>query len=103
MTRGTAGCVAAPLGGLATGAAGAVLLSAAWRACDVGVNASANSFALLLYVPVLVLLAAAWWGLAVGYAARWSLPAGLLAGLLGSAVMVWVFVALLREPGGYTC
>ncbi|WP_223837808.1 hypothetical protein [Streptomyces venezuelae] len=93
----------APVAALGTAVLGTVLLSAAWRACDVGVNASANGFALLMYGALLALLAAGWWGVLAGYVGRWSLTAALAGGLIGSAVMVWVFVALLREPAGYTC
>ncbi|MER6782095.1 MULTISPECIES: hypothetical protein [unclassified Streptomyces] len=103
MTRGQLGCVIAPLAGLGTGVLGAVLLNAAWRACDVGVNGAANGLALLFYGALLALLATAWWGVLVAYVGRWNLAAALLGGLAGAAVMVWVFVALLQVPDGYRC
>ncbi|WP_037837194.1 hypothetical protein [Streptomyces sp. NRRL S-244] len=103
MTRGQLGCAVAPLAGLGTGVLGAVLLNAAWQACDVGVNGAANGLALLFYGALLALLATAWWGVLVAYVGRWNLAAALLGGLAGAAVMVWVFVALLQVPDGYRC
>ncbi|WP_405979823.1 hypothetical protein [Streptomyces sp. NBC_00158] len=104
MTRGQwGGCVLIPVAGLATGLVGIKLLAAAWRACDVGVNASANGFALLLYGAFLVLLALAWWGAALGCVGPRNTAVALLTGLAGSAAMVWVFVAVLGVPHGYEC
>ncbi|MCX5146209.1 MULTISPECIES: hypothetical protein [unclassified Streptomyces] len=103
MTRGQVGCLIAPLAGVGTGVLGAVLLNAAWRACDVGVNGSANGLALFFYGALLALLATAWWGVLVGYVGRRNPAAGLIGGLAGAVVMVWVFVALLQVPDGYRC
>ncbi|WP_241748566.1 MULTISPECIES: hypothetical protein [Streptomyces] len=95
--------MAAPVGGLATGVIGAVLLSAAWRACDVGVNGAANGLALIFYGALLAIVAAAWWGALIGCVGRWNLAVALLGGTAGAAVMVWIFVALLHVPNGYRC
>jgi len=95
--------VAAPVGGLATGVIGSVLLSAAWRACDVGVNGAANGLALIFYGALLTIISAVWWGALVGYVGRWNLAVALLGGTAGAAVMVWIFVALLHVPNGYRC
>ncbi|MGW0389826.1 hypothetical protein ACWDYJ_02785 [Streptomyces sp. NPDC003042] len=103
MTRSQWGCVAAPVAGLATGALGSVLLAAAWRACDVGVNGAANGLALIFYGVLFTLAAAAWWGLLIGYVGGWNLPVALLGGAVGAAGIVWVFVALLQVPNGYRC
>ncbi len=103
MTRGQWGCVAAPVGGLATGVAGTVLLAAAWEACDVGVNRAANGLALVFYGVMLATVAAVWWGVIVGYLGRWNPEVSLLGGLAGAAVIVWIFVALLHVPNGYRC
>ncbi|MFB8351136.1 hypothetical protein [Streptomyces niveus] len=103
MTRGQWGCVAAPVGGLATGVLGSVLLAAAWRACDVGVNGAANGLALIFYGALLTIISAAWWGVLIGYVGRWNLAVALLGGTVGAAVMVWIFVALLHVPNGYRC
>ncbi|MFJ3882776.1 hypothetical protein ACIPW5_35670 [Streptomyces sp. NPDC090077] len=103
MTRGQWGCVLIPVAGLATGLAGIRLLAAAWRACDVGVNASANGLALLFHGALLTAFALAWWGTVLGYVAPRNLPAALLSGAAGSAAMVWAFVAFLGVPHGYTC
>ncbi|MGW9238717.1 hypothetical protein ACWGRL_08315 [[Kitasatospora] papulosa] len=103
MTRGQWGCVAAPAGGLVTGVIGSVLLSAAWRACDVGVNGAANGLALIFYGALLTIISAVWWGALVGYVGRWNLAVALLGGTAGAAVMVWIFVALLHVPNGYRC
>ncbi|KOU52178.1 hypothetical protein ACWGCI_10625 [Streptomyces sp. NPDC054949] len=103
MTRGQWGCAVAPVAGLATGVLGAVLLAAAWRACDVGVNGAANGLALIFYGALLAIMAAVWWGVFIGYVGRWNLTAALLGGTAGAAVMVWIFVALLQVPNGYRC
>ncbi|MCX5153416.1 hypothetical protein OG914_05235 [Streptomyces sp. NBC_00291] len=103
MTRGQWGCVVAPVAGLATGVLGSVLLAAAWRACDVGVNGAANGFALIFYGALLAIVATAWWGVLIGYVGRWNLPVALLGGMAGAAVMAWIFVALLQVPDGYRC
>ena len=103
MTRGQWGCVAAPVGGVVTGVLGTVVLSAAWQACDVGVNGAANGLALIFYGALLTMVAAAWWGAAVGYIGRWNIPVALLGSTGGAAIMVWIFVALLHVPDGYRC
>ncbi|WLQ69317.1 hypothetical protein [Streptomyces glycanivorans] len=95
--------MAAPVGGLVTGVIGSVLLSAAWRACDVGVNGAANGLALIFYGALLTIISAMWWGALVGYVGRWNLAVALLGGTAGAAVMVWIFVALLHVPNGYRC
>ncbi|MEU2395567.1 hypothetical protein [Streptomyces sp. NPDC007369] len=97
------GCAVVPLAGVATGMLGSVLLAAAWRACDVGVNGPANSLALVLYGSLLTLAAVVWWGVIVGYVGRRSLPVALLGGPAGAVVLVWTFVALLQVPHGYSC
>ncbi|MFD8990380.1 hypothetical protein ACFVZ4_20255 [Streptomyces goshikiensis] len=103
MTRGQWGCAVAPVAGLATGVLGSVLLAAAWRACDVGVNGAANGLALTFYGALLAITAAVWWGVLIGYVGRWNLTVALLGGTVGTAVMVWIFVALLQVPNGYRC
>ncbi|MFJ3966139.1 hypothetical protein [Streptomyces sp. NPDC090036] len=103
MTRGQWGCAVAPVAGLATGVLGSVLLAAAWRACDVGVNGAANGLALTFYGALLAITAAVWWGVLIGYVGRWNLTVALLGGAAGAAVMVWIFVALLQVPNGYRC
>ncbi|MDF6023049.1 hypothetical protein [Streptomyces sp. JH34] len=95
--------MAAPVGGLTTGMLGSALLAAAWTACDVGVNGAANGLALIFYGALLTLVAAAWWGVLIGYTGRWNLAVALLGGTLGAAVMVWIFVVLLHVPDGYRC
>ncbi|MEU9496823.1 hypothetical protein AB0D73_34260 [Streptomyces sp. NPDC048215] len=82
---------------------GSALLSAAWRACDVGVNGAANGLALIFYGALLTIISAVWWGALVGYVGRWNLAVALLGGTAGAAVMVWIFVALLHVPNGYRC
>ncbi|MFC9608732.1 hypothetical protein ACFTTN_35555 [Streptomyces niveus] len=80
-----------------------MLLAAAWRACDVGVNGAANGLALIFYGALLAIISAAWWGVLIGYVGRWNLAVALLGGTVGAAVMVWIFVALLHVPNGYRC
>ncbi|MFD4739013.1 hypothetical protein ACFWNQ_16795 [Streptomyces virginiae] len=103
MTRGQWGCAVAPVAGLATGVLGSVLLAAAWRACDVGVNSAANGLALTFYGALLAITAAVWWAVLIGYVGRWNLSVALLGGTAGTAVMVWIFAALLQVPDGYRC
>ncbi|MEU9038282.1 hypothetical protein AB0D45_25765 [Streptomyces sp. NPDC048352] len=103
MTRGQWGCAVAPVAGLATGVLGSVLLAPAWRACDVGVNGAANGLALIFYGALLAIMSAVWWGVLIGYAGRGNLTVALLGGTAGSAVAVWIFVALLQVPDGYRC
>ncbi|MFJ8017601.1 hypothetical protein [Streptomyces sp. NPDC096339] len=91
------------MAGLATGVLGSLLLAAAWRACDVGVNAAANGLALIFYGALLASTAAVWWGVLIGYAGHWNPTVALLGGTAGTAVIVWIFVALLRVPNGYHC
>ncbi|MGW6973798.1 hypothetical protein [Streptomyces sp. NPDC054952] len=91
------------MAGLATGVLGSVLLAAAWRSCDVGVNGAANGLALTFYGALLAITAAVWWGVLIGYVGRWNLTVALLGGTVGAAVMVWIFVALLQVPNGYRC
>ncbi|MGW6821435.1 hypothetical protein [Streptomyces sp. NPDC055005] len=78
-----------------------MLLAAAWRACDLGVNGAANEPALIFYGVLLTVMATAWWGALIGYAGRWNLTVVLLDGVAGAAVMVRIFVALLQVPNGY--
>lgn len=101
--RGQWGCVVAPAAGPATGALGSGLLAAAWRACDAGVNGAANGFALVLYGALLSVAATVYWWVLVGYAGRRNLTVVLLGGTIGTAAMVWIFVALLQVPHGYRC
>ncbi|MEV7560168.1 hypothetical protein [Streptomyces sp. NPDC089795] len=103
MTRGQWGCAVAPVAGLATGVLGSVLLAAAWRTCDVGVNGVANGLALIFYGALLAITAAVWWGVLIGYVGRWNLTVAFLGGTAGAALMVWIFVALLQVPNGYRC
>ncbi|MFB7257850.1 hypothetical protein [Streptomyces nojiriensis] len=91
------------MAGLATGALGSVLLAAAWRACDVGVNGAANGLALTFYGALLAITATVWWAVLIGYAGRWNLTVALLGGTVGTAIMLWIFVALLQVPNGYRC
>ncbi|MFD0124085.1 hypothetical protein [Streptomyces virginiae] len=103
MTRGQWGCAVAPVAGLATGVLGSVLLAAAWRACDVGVNGAANGLASTFYGALLAITAAVWWAVLIGSVGRRNLTVALLGGTVGTAAMVWIFVALLQVPDGYRC
>ncbi|MFD7560454.1 hypothetical protein ACFV9E_38925 [Streptomyces sp. NPDC059835] len=103
MTRDQWGCAVASVAGPATGVLGSVLLAAARRTCEVGVNGAANGLALILYGAVLAGVAAVWWGLRIAYVGRWNLTVALAGGAVGTAVMIWIFVALLQVPHGYRC
>ncbi|MFE2245356.1 hypothetical protein [Streptomyces lavendulae] len=103
VTRGPRGCVAALVAGPATGLLGALLPAAAWRACGVGVNGAANSFALTFCGGLLAIVATVWWGALIRYTGRQNPAVALLGGTAGAALMVWIFVAVLRVPDGYHC
>lgn len=66
-------------------------------------NGAANGLALIFYGAVLAVVAATWWRVLIGYVGRWNLAVALVGGTVGTAVMVWVFVAFLQVPHGYRC
>ncbi|MGI5451002.1 hypothetical protein ACQEVM_35565 [Streptomyces sp. CA-243310] len=66
-------------------------------------NGAAKVLALVFHGVLLPVVAGAWWWVLIRHVGRWSLPLALLGGVVGSAVMVWVFVALLEVPDGYRC
>ncbi|GAA3284483.1 hypothetical protein GCM10010493_76240 [Streptomyces lavendulae subsp. grasserius] len=92
-----------PRGRTGHGPARAVLPAAAWRACGVGVNGAANSFALTFCGGLLAIVATVWWGALIRYTGRQNPAVALLGGTAGAALMVWIFVAVLRVPDGYHC
>ncbi|MET9293861.1 hypothetical protein [Streptomyces sp. NPDC003077] len=94
------GCVIAPLVGGLVALVGTFLLGRIWQACDIGVNAAANGFGLLLaFVPAWA-LATAWWGMSLLVVGRRSKAAALVLAVLGSLAVVWGLVAWQHEPGG---
>ncbi|MEU6310762.1 hypothetical protein [Streptomyces sp. NPDC047014] len=66
-------------------------------------NGAANGLALIFYGVMLAVIAGAWWGLLIGYVGRWNLAVALVGCTVGTAVMLWIFVALLQIPHGYRC
>ena len=94
--------------GAALGAAAAYglvsLLGRAWSTCDVGINPSANSFALLALLPIVWLVDVAAFAIAfavVFRGGRLSAAIATLAGLLALAVTGWVVFAWVGTPAGY--
>ncbi|MFM9369225.1 hypothetical protein [Streptomyces sp. Da 82-17] len=85
------------VGGVGTGVVGVLLLGRAWRDCDIGINAAANSFGLAFVFLGLSLVAGLWWWLVL---ARLG-AVGTVVALLGSALLVWGVMAWLHAPDGY--
>lgn len=76
MTHGQWRCAVAAVAGLATGVLGSMLLAAAWRACDAGVNGAANGLGLVFYGALLTITAAVWWRAGPGSAPGWCRTRG---------------------------
>jgi hypothetical protein len=72
--------------------------------CDVGVNAGANAMVLVLALPLLWLVDAAFFAAALaavtGAGRQRSVP-GLLAGVSALALLAWALFALVGAPAGY--
>ncbi|NBE57064.1 hypothetical protein, partial [Streptomyces boluensis] len=82
--------------------AGYVLLARAWVSCDIGVNAAANSFPLLLVFIGLTVVGTLWWGVAWGLVGgRYGVLPGLACAVLGALLLVWGALAWLHAPDGY--
>ncbi|MDQ8704475.1 hypothetical protein RCO28_18555 [Streptomyces sp. LHD-70] len=86
-----------PGAGVVTGGLGAWLLGRAWRDCDIGINAAANSLPLALVFLGLTAVAALWWWLALSRLGAAG-PAG---AVLGSLLLVWGVLAWLHAPAEY--
>lgn len=97
--------VAGVASGVGAAIAVVVLLSRMWAACDVGVNASANTLGLLLFTAPLVAVAGGFsagltFWLIIRTGKRWSVMAA-CAGAVGAAlIVVWIVVAAQHNPGG---
>jgi hypothetical protein len=95
------GCVISPVAGALTAATGTLLLGRVWRACDIGTNAAANSFALVFTFAIMWVVATLWWIATVTILRRRSAVAALVCALLGSLALIWGLIAWRHDPGGY--
>jgi uncharacterized BrkB/YihY/UPF0761 family membrane protein len=91
--------------GIISATAAMTLLSRMWAACDVGINAAANSLGLLFFTaPIVMLFAAfgsalAFWAVA-RTARRWSQLVACVGAVLVALIVVWVDLAVEHNPGG---
>ncbi|WP_052347126.1 hypothetical protein [Streptomyces prunicolor] len=73
----------------------------AWSACDIGVNAGANSATLLFLAPLIWIAAAAPWVILHGTLGRRHRRTALLAGLVFALWFTWFLVTWLGMPDSY--
>lgn len=87
-------------GGL-TSVVSVVAIGRAWAACDVGVNAAANSLTLLLLAPLIWVATAIPWVVLHGTLGRRHRRAALVAGLAFTVWFTWFLVTWLGMPDSY--
>lgn len=73
----------------------------AWAACDVGVNAAANSMTLLFLAPVIWVAAAVPWVVLYGTLGRHHRGSAVAAGLVVTVCFTWFVVTWLGMPDSY--
>ena len=73
----------------------------AWAACDIGVNAAANSLSLLFLTPLIWLTAAVPWVILYGTLGRRHRSAALGVGLVFTLWFAWFLVTWLGMPDVY--
>ncbi|MEV0472873.1 hypothetical protein [Streptomyces prunicolor] len=73
----------------------------AWAACDIGVNAGANSATLLFLAPLIWIAAAVPWVILHGTLGRRHRRTALLAGLVFALWFTWFLVTWLGMPDSY--
>ncbi|MEU9607708.1 hypothetical protein [Streptomyces sp. NPDC048057] len=95
------GCLISPVAGLLTTFVGVFLIARLWDACDAGINDSANSYGLVPYAALLLLVTTAWWAITIGAVSPRSPVLALSGALLGSLLLLWAFVAVLYRSGEY--
>ncbi|MFF9278625.1 hypothetical protein [Streptomyces griseosporeus] len=88
-------------GGGVTALAAVVAVGRIWSACDVGVNAAANSLTLLFLAPLAWLAAAVPWVVLYGTLGRRHRGLALAAGLVFSVWFAWFLVTWLGVADGY--
>ncbi len=84
------------LSGVATGLVAVVVIAMVWSSCGVGVNASANSGALVMLAPVIWLATATTWAVLYGALGKLNRVA---AAWIGTAVNLWLLWFLVSEVG----
>ncbi|MFF9621370.1 hypothetical protein [Streptomyces griseosporeus] len=83
-----------------TGPAAVVAVGRVWAACDIGVNAAANSLTLVFLAPLAWLAAALPWVALYGTLGRRHRALALAAGLLFSVWFAWFLVTWLGVAEG---
>ncbi|MFI6544813.1 hypothetical protein ACIBO9_16385 [Streptomyces prunicolor] len=73
----------------------------AWSACDIGVNAGANSATLLFLAPLIWIAAAVPWVILHGTLGRRHRRTALIAGLVFALWLAWFLVTWLGMPDSY--
>ena len=87
-------------GGL-TAVVSTAAIGRAWAACDVGINAAANSMTLLFLAPLIWIAAAIPWVILHGTLGRRHRRAALAAGLVFTLWFAWFLVTWLGMPDSY--
>ncbi|MFB7333761.1 hypothetical protein ACFC00_19235 [Streptomyces adustus] len=73
----------------------------AWAACDIGVNAAANSMTLLFLAPLIWIAAAVPWVILHSTLGRRHHRTALMAGLIFTLWFTWFLVTWLGMPDSY--
>ncbi len=84
-----------------TSVVSAVVIGRVWAACDVGVGASANSFALVIVVPAVWVAVALSWVFVFGVAGRLHRGAAWAAGAALNTWLLWFTVVWLGILDSY--
>lgn len=87
-------------GGL-TSLASIVAIGQTWAACDIGVNAGANSLTLLFLGPVIWVAAAIPWVVLYGTLGRRHRGVALTAGIVFTIWFTWFLITWLGIPDSY--
>ncbi|MFC3961642.1 hypothetical protein [Nocardia jiangsuensis] len=94
------------LAGVATACTGGSLLAQSWAACVLARGLIAAAYIFCAHMPAMTTLATVWWLFVHKIAARTATPGRgrtvgvTVAGCVGSAVLIWVYLAWKNVPGG---
>jgi hypothetical protein len=72
-----------------------------WSACDVGVNASADSFSLAVIAPPVWILTVFFWTLIYGWLGRYNRKMAAAFGMAFNLWLLWFLVARIGTLGSY--